>query len=81
MAKKIKKYEFRSAVRNQYPWEQWLDGSIWVLTHGEDFETDPVKFRTTIYQAARRHNKVVRTAVDDNEVVLQVTGELNPTSA
>lgn len=74
MASKVKKFEFRPGP-NTYPWDQWLDGSIWKLKQGEDFATDPAKFRTTIYQAARRNNKIVRTSVVEDTVMLQVTGD------
>ena len=29
----------------KYPWEKWLDGQTWKLTHGEDFTCKITNFR------------------------------------
>jgi hypothetical protein len=42
-----------------YPWDEWLDGSVWELTPGEDFLGQPSTFRASaVAQAARRDGKV-----------------------
>lgn len=40
MAKVVEKFLFQSGGRGRkqmYPWEEWLDGRIWELKRGNDF--------------------------------------------
>jgi hypothetical protein len=61
MAKKIEKHKFRSS---KYDWDNWLDGDIWVLTQGEDFEVELSTMRSTILGAAYRKGLRARTTLD-----------------
>lgn len=38
MAEKLKKYEFSKGRKHRYPWDQWSDGSIWLLKRGVDYD-------------------------------------------
>ena len=31
----------------KYPWEEWLDGRVWELTAGKDFDVTIESFRST----------------------------------
>lgn len=44
--------EFTNHGNRRYPWEEWLNGSIWSITRGEDFATSPTSMRTMIYTRA-----------------------------
>jgi hypothetical protein len=45
--------------QSRYPWDEWLDGSVWELVLGEDFNGKPATFRSVaIVQAKKRHGRV-----------------------
>lgn len=70
MAKKLDEYEFGKA-KFKYPWEQWLDGTIWHLEHGKDFSVEVESMRVNIYTAAERRDLKVRTSVEGEDIVMQ----------
>ncbi|MFD9398357.1 hypothetical protein ACFWA4_05990 [Streptomyces sp. NPDC060011] len=53
-----------------YPWDLWMDGSMWHLRHGVDYKTDTKVFRDTCYNQARRHGRKVHTRVTDYGIVI-----------
>jgi hypothetical protein len=55
-------FEFHRGL-SRYPWNQWLDGNIWELTHGLDFVVDVKTLRVLCYFAAKRRRKKVRTKI------------------
>ena len=66
MAKKVKGF-FRGGDRQQsehgnskYPWSRWMDGSIWELLCGTDFDCQLSSFRGILYASAKRHGISVR---------------------
>lgn len=58
---------------DDYPYDQWLNGEIWILTRGEDFKPTPNSFSGTIRSAALRRNGRCHTKVMD-EKRIQVQG-------
>lgn len=56
-----------------YPWDEWLDGSTWLLTKGEDFDIQIESMRQSIYNMARRRGGHARvsTTVDGTGVLLR----------
>ena len=54
MATKLKKYDWDNSSnmtkgeKAVYPWDEWLDGSIWRLTHGKDFQPHPLMMERII---------------------------------
>lgn len=55
-----------------YPWGEWLDGQVWKLTHGVDFQCVHASIRAAIYQAANRKGvKVQTTITEDGSVILR----------
>jgi hypothetical protein len=76
MAKKLDGFDFSRPKENKskYPWPEWLDGSVWELHNGEDFEgVESRHFASTIYNAARARGKKCRVAVRDSgdTIILQ----------
>lgn len=73
MARKLD--TFPSVTGARYPWDEWLDGSVWELVRGDDFQAKMATFRAnTQVQAKRRGGRVRSRAVDatDREgVVIQ----------
>jgi hypothetical protein len=63
MASKVddKSIVFGNGSGSKYAWDQWFDGSTWVLTHGEDFETEVDTFQTTVLIRARKRGVKVLT--------------------
>lgn len=77
MAKRLEdgfKFESRRGVA-KYPWDEWLDGSVWELSRDEDYPgvKDATNFITTVKAAAKREGKRVRSATLDGgkRVVIQ----------
>jgi hypothetical protein len=44
-----------------YPWDEWLDGSVWELEQGVDFKGTPATFRSVAIGQARKREGKVRT--------------------
>jgi len=73
MAEKLEEYEFknqRSTGKGKYPWDQWLDGDVWQLTHGEDFTTEVANFRSWAYHNARKRGGTLRTNNPSTDVLI-----------
>ena len=62
MPKKLASFDFKATARRD--WAPLLDGSIWVLNKGEDFDGDPQKFAYQVRSAARRAGRVRREEQD-----------------
>lgn len=55
MATKLKEFDFstpsnltKADEKAVYPWDDWFDGDIWQLTHGEDFDPHPLMMERII---------------------------------
>ena len=54
MATKLKTYDFSApskltmSDKATYPWDEWLDGDIWQLVWGEDFDGHPLMMERII---------------------------------
>ena len=53
-----------------YPWDEWLDGSVWRIRRGEDFEVSIVAIRSAVHQAAARRGHKVETATEDEDTLV-----------
>jgi len=66
MAAKLPTFDFSassaitSGEKAVYPWEEWLDGDIWQLEEGEDFETHPLMMERIIRTRATARGAKVR---------------------
>lgn len=45
----------------RYPWEEWLDGGIWKLKQGEDFQAKLQTFRSNAGTQAKKRGGKLRT--------------------
>jgi hypothetical protein len=63
MATKVddKAIVFGNGSGSKYAWDEWFDGSTWVLSQGEDFETEVDTFQTTVLIRARKRGVKVNT--------------------
>jgi len=57
--------------REKYPWDEWLDGSIWLLTRGLDFAVTVENFRAVAFAAAKRNGLALRTTRDGDHLAIQ----------
>lgn len=62
MPKKLAAFDFKATDRRD--WGPLLDGSIWVLNKGEDFDGDPQKFAYQVRSAARRAGTSLKVSAD-----------------
>ena len=63
MARKLE--AFPAAKGSRYPWAEWLDGSVWELVQGDDFQAKTATFRTNAQtQAKKRGGRIRSKAVD-----------------
>jgi hypothetical protein len=72
MARKLDQFPLSNAAR--YPWDEYLDGSVWELTRGEDFDCSLRSIQGAARnQASRRNGSLrmrTRRANDGREVVV-----------
>lgn len=72
MAEVVNGYEFTKATReSKYPWGEWLDGRVWKLTSGVDFDTNAATFRDMCFNRVSGTDLKVRTRVKGNVIHLQ----------
>ena len=73
MAERLHDYTITS-VNRRYPWDLWLDGSPWKLTHGDDFDVSIASIRIAAYAAAKRRGGRAKTSrLDADTLVIQFT--------
>jgi hypothetical protein len=60
MAKRVEKFPDLPS-QSRYPWDEWLDGSVWELAPGEDFKGKPATFRSVAIGQAKKRGGKVRT--------------------
>lgn len=68
MANKLRTFDFDTPSnitpptpeKGAYPWDQWLDGDIWQLEHGTDFDTHPLMMERIIRTRATARGAKVR---------------------
>ena len=71
MARKVRNYDFRKGKNGgKYP-SEWLDGSIWEITQGEDFQVKPRTALQSIVKMAKEQGKKVRSRIVDDKVTFQ----------
>jgi hypothetical protein len=60
-------------TRAKYPWEEWMDGSMWEIEQGVDFSVDipVVNFVNGMHAKARKKGKRVRTHVAGKKLQFQ----------
>lgn len=64
MGKRLESFEFYVGYpmrTNPYPLEDWLDGSIWEIVRGEDFEGPLKHMQARLHHHARHRGLWMRT--------------------
>lgn len=57
MAEVLSEFPLRNTAK--YDWDKWLDGRIWRLVRGEDFDLTLDQFRNQVHNRARARNMYV----------------------
>jgi hypothetical protein len=70
MAEIVSEFPERNSKHDRYPWERWLDGSVWKLTPGKDFERID-SFKSALAKAAKIRSVRAKTTCRDNHLFLQ----------
>jgi hypothetical protein len=52
------------AKRRVHPWEEWTDGSVWLIKRHEDFPGKVESLRVRLYSKARELGKALDILVD-----------------
>ena len=55
----------------KYPWEEWLDGSLWKLIQGKDFECKPESMHSVAKTAARNRHVAVEVHQRGDRIYIQ----------
>lgn len=63
--------EFPLKKRGKYDWDNWADGTTWLIERGKDYSVSDSAFQAAAYQAARRRGLELRTAVHGDGVVVE----------
>jgi hypothetical protein len=60
--------EWPKSLSTGYPWDEWLDGSIWKLKADEDFKAKVQTFRSNAGTQARKRGGKIRSRLfrEDN---------------
>lgn len=77
----LKEFEFKAAAtfgHAKYDWDQLLDGQIYKLTKGVDFDCKPLTMAMLIRKNAERRNVKVRISRDGDTMVIQQYGPAEP---
>ena len=62
MAKEISEQWPVEGHKTKYPWDEWLNGSVWELLEGVDFPHQIQRMRVQTYVAAGKRGLKARTS-------------------
>jgi hypothetical protein len=54
-----------------YPWDEWLNGNVWELEHGKDFQSTPLSFRQIAYNRAGQRGHRAAVQIHGSKLYLQ----------
>jgi hypothetical protein len=80
MAKMLKSYKFKERTpgrgTRRYPWKSWMNGKVWRVTHGEDFDCGTQSFVSGLIIRAKSRGLAIDH--DSNEAKTEVTFRFRP---
>lgn len=71
MAKKVREMPEGKRREGKYPWDEWLDGSVWELEPGSDFKVELDSMRSLAISAAKRQGGKLKTRVTGGKLYIQ----------
>lgn len=87
MARRLSEFPKDKVESNaQYPWDRWLDGSVWKITKDSDFEEELDRFMFKLTLETDKRDLLIRMKLQDTSVIVQTftpdqikeTGEKSP---
>jgi hypothetical protein len=73
VAERLESFEFpgnHGGKRHGHPWDEWLDGTVWRLCQGEDFQGSSSNFLGTAWKRASARGLGLRTHRESDDVVV-----------
>jgi hypothetical protein len=76
MATRLPTYDFtvrkprKTRSTKSYPWGLWLDGSIWQITRGEDFEPEPLMMERVLRTRAAVLHQALKLRHEEGDVIV-----------
>jgi len=71
MAEVLNEFAFvKGAPKRVYPWDEWLDGQVWRLTRGEDFNCLASSFQCMVSRVAKVRGLLCSTAREGDDAVI-----------
>ncbi len=79
MAERLENYEFANKAGRplKYPWDEWLDGSVWRITRGADFDAKPSSVRSGVYRSAQQRGLRTESRIEGDSVIFRATPKEN----
>lgn len=71
MAKRLDSFNFTLGARGKYPVDEWLDGDIWSLEQGTDFDVSITAVRQALMASANRRGLKLQTSANGNTLVIR----------
>jgi hypothetical protein len=57
----------------KYPWDEWMDGSCWLLRAGVDYTIATRNFQATAFKHAQRNGYTLHTKQVEGGITIQFT--------
>lgn len=57
--------------KTKYPYDEWFDGKVRRLLHGEDFTVAPQSIRSLLYAQAKQRGMPLKVTIDGDDVIVQ----------
>lgn len=77
MEKVTQDIEWGQGGKARYDWNTILNGEVWALRKGEDFDCTPEGFRSAARNAATKRELSLRTKMDGDTVIVMADGPLH----
>lgn len=73
MAKMLDDFQFSSGRKTKYPWNTWLNGKIWQIKQGEDFDCSVTSMYSVLVQTAKRKGLKYKINCTSDSLIFKVT--------
>jgi hypothetical protein len=78
MARVLDAFPKRPGPAQKYPWDTWLDGQVWELRVGEDFDAKAATIRSRAQAEAKKRTGRARTSYISDEAGERVIIQFRP---
>jgi hypothetical protein len=71
MAERMDTFPDGAPTRRHYPWDEWLDGTVWRLQVGDDFSAKPPSMASMARARAAAKGKRCRVSIREDHIIIQ----------